>query len=311
MAVNDDEGIELPEDFEDETPGSNFGVDNPDEFEEPQSASEQPDDDAESDPEIKPDNQDEEEVKAQQDSQDDPQVEIADGESVPLSELKNGYLRQKDYTTKTQGLAGERQQFEQAVSHQRQYNEVLKGRHANLVQFMQGLIPDEPSVDLAKTNPAEYNYQKALRDQAINELTQFVEGTQNMAKQDQQINQVEFQRMAMAEEGKLLQALPHLQNPQNRAKFNDNLLTTAKEFGFSEQEIKETVDHRVLSLVYYARAGKAAMRNQMNANRRVSQSKVGRSAPNTRVATGKGNRTAMRRLGQTGSIADAMKIDFA
>ena len=41
-------------------------------------------------------------------------VEI-DGKEVTIEELKNGYLRQADYTRKTQQLANQRREFEDAV----------------------------------------------------------------------------------------------------------------------------------------------------------------------------------------------------
>lgn len=54
-----------------------------------------------------------------------------DGEKVPLETLKewkNGYLRQSDYTQKTQTLAEQRKEHEQAVT---AYNELLNWFSSN------------------------------------------------------------------------------------------------------------------------------------------------------------------------------------
>lgn len=54
------------------------------------------------------------------------EVEI-DGQKVPLDELKNGYLRQSDYTKKTQEIARQRKEAEEALAF---YNELKKNPQA-------------------------------------------------------------------------------------------------------------------------------------------------------------------------------------
>ncbi|MCI3922436.1 hypothetical protein MO973_19575 [Paenibacillus sp. TRM 82003] len=54
-----------------------------------------------------------EEAEAEQPFNDDTEVDLGEGrQPVKLSELKSGYLRQSDYTKKTQALAEERKAFE-------------------------------------------------------------------------------------------------------------------------------------------------------------------------------------------------------
>jgi hypothetical protein len=45
-----------------------------------------------------------------------PQKIVIDGQEITIDELKNGYLRQSDYTRKTQALSKERKQIEEAMT---------------------------------------------------------------------------------------------------------------------------------------------------------------------------------------------------
>ena len=58
------------------------------------------------------------------DADDDNLVELPDGTKVPIDELKKGYLRQGDYTKKTQQLAEERRLLEAAQSRGRETTEL-------------------------------------------------------------------------------------------------------------------------------------------------------------------------------------------
>ncbi len=65
----------------------------------------------------------------------DQEITLPDGSVVKLSELKGGYLRQQDYTKKTQAIAEERRQLEAAL-----------GEAKELEQF-------KPLVELLRTDP--------------------------------------------------------------------------------------------------------------------------------------------------------------
>jgi hypothetical protein len=65
---------------------------------------------------VEPDN-DEETTDEESDEEeplfnDDTEIELGDDQKIKLSELKDGFLRQSDYTKKTQALADERKTFE-------------------------------------------------------------------------------------------------------------------------------------------------------------------------------------------------------
>ena len=195
---------------------------------------------------------------------DSPMVELANGTNVSLDELKRGYLRQKDYTVKIQHLAEEREQLENSIKRHQRFSASLKERHQKLVEYLEGLIPPEPDAELARTNPTDYQHQNAVRTQAINELQNLMNDKQEADSQDQARQDQEFDHYRRTESKMLLKTFPELKDMKTREKFMRGLIDGARDFGFSDNELSETYDHRVLSLLHYARIGKNAMLKQAN-----------------------------------------------
>lgn len=243
------------------------------------------------------------------DTGDEVLVTMSDGEQLPLGELKKGYFRAKDYTHKTEEVARERDAVEALRSDYVTSARSLQNAYQGLVQFLGTLIPAEPSPELARTDPGAYTHQKALRENAIAEVQKVYAQSQNVDVEIDKAGQADIARYKADEDTKLLKVMPALKEPGRRAAFDAANKKTAVEFGFSEQEISATADHRLLQLVHYARLGKIAEQNRKNAARRVGAKpqKGERGSPAGKQPR---NRTAMNRLMKTGSIEDAMQIDF-
>ncbi len=79
----------------------------------------------------------------------DAEVEV-NGERVKVKDLKSGYLRQSDYTRKTQELSQQRQQAESQV--RTEFNAQAEKYFANVKQALLDHFPQEPNwVQLART----------------------------------------------------------------------------------------------------------------------------------------------------------------
>lgn len=77
---------------------------------------------------------------------------LSDGTSVSLDELERGYLRQSDYTRKTQDLSRQRSELAQAE----QLLQALEADpKATLEALQRHLIGDQPSMDLDDLDPVE------------------------------------------------------------------------------------------------------------------------------------------------------------
>ena len=252
----------------------------------------------------------EEEVIEELSEEDAATVTLDDGTETTVSELKKGYFRHKDYIAKTTEIATERKALEEERSVFGQSAQSLETAYATLAQTLEGLIPAEPDLQLAQSNPSQYQYQMALRNNAIAEL----QGVMNQAGQatqvSQEVSQEDFNRYKTLEEAKLIKQMPGLSDPGKMTAFRSSVVKSATEdFGFTEQEETQTYDARILRAIYFAKIGLKADHNRQNAKRRIGE-KPRKSDAKAAVRTGAGSKAAMQKLQKTGSIEDAMSIDF-
>jgi hypothetical protein len=273
-------------------------------FDSPEAAAEALEDDAE--PEEEPVA---EEADAESEDDDGVEVTLDSGDKVTLKELKEGYFRAKDYTHKTTEVANERKAVEATKSQLSEQAKVIDTVAQNLHDYLQSLIPPPPSIELARTNPGEYQYQLAIRENAIAELQQL--GTMKGAvdQSRQAMSEAELRDYQAREQAALVKAMPALADPAKRASFDSLIKATAKDFGFSDEEVSQTHDNRILRLVHYARLGMKAEENRKNASRRVETPKVMKAKP-AASPVNVDNKKAMHALAKSGSWRDAIKVDF-
>lgn len=262
------------------------------------------DDDEGDEPEAQePEAQEAEEPEAEGDEP------AADEEAEADPEEEAGKLRMADYTRKTQELARERETVHAMRDDYTKRAQDLQTVYQRFQQFAEGLIPPEPPLQLAQSNPAEYQYQMALRHAAMQEIEGVFAVGKDLETQAQGFSEAELARYRDNERASLVKAMPELKDPAKLAQFDAAITEAAREFGFTDEEISQTADHRVLQLVHFARIGKRAEHNRKNAQRRIAEApKKGTEA---RAAPPRNrNAEAMRRLERTGSFKDALAVDF-
>ena len=254
------------------------------------------------------DNQDDD-PENQEEPDDDPLIEL-DGEEVKLSELKADRMRQQDYSRKTAEIARERETVQQTRQFFSQRQTQLDSLLQETMGFLESVIPEEPPLSLAQTNPQEFQYQKELRQRAKAEIDQLVEKSKQAKETGQQVQQFTNRQTLMQHVDGLERRFPHLKGEQSKlVAFIKDTRDKAADFGFSQQELAQVTDDRLLEMAHYAALGKKAEHNRNNAKRRMQNPKKG----NARPATAKGNtgnRKAMQRLEQSGSLRDAIHVDF-
>jgi hypothetical protein len=234
-----------------------------------------------------------------------------DGETVTVNrdELKASYMRQKDYTRKTQELAEQRKAFEaeaqQIASERQQYAQLLGA----LEQQLQQTAGAEPDWDtLRATDPIEYSLQWTEWQRGQQKRQLIAAEQQRM----QQLAQVEQQK-AMAqtlerERQALLAVVPEWKDSERAKTEKQMVIEQGKKLGFSDDELAQAFDHRAIVALR-----KAALYDQlMSKKQSVEQSKP---APQKVVKPGtKGTvdnsakRRAEQRFNSTGSIRDAAAL---
>lgn len=234
-------------------------------------------------------------------------ITLKGGEQVPLKELKLGYMRERDYRVKTSEIANRGRSLEQMTT------SVQQTAHA-IADFLAQQMPEEPPRTLAMQNPAEYTRQKAIYDSALAQVSQIID----LGKQPQQVNQAlttQQQKDTLERENAALEdAFPTIaNNPKAREKFFQGAFSAARDLGFSDQEMQGNTDHRMFKLAHYARLGLAAERAKETALAKVNNAPAVVAKPKASgpgVAQVRKNQDAMKRLSSSGSIKDALQVDF-
>jgi hypothetical protein len=250
---------------------------------------------------------------------DDVEVRLDDGSKVTLRELKRGFLRQSDYTRKTQEAAeirkaaqAEREALSTVAEQQKQAFEVAAA-------LIRDQIPDPPDPALIQTNPQHYLALKEQRERAqlkLHELAVAYQQSQEGVKQQteaQKKAQTEAERKELedlkrSEYEALVKALPKLGTEEGRKAF----LTEAAEiggrvYGIKPEQIGNIISHVEVRILHDAIQWRKLQSQKMEAVSKAKQAPPLR--PANRVAPGQRQKAkaaeALSVLRNAGSTEDA------
>lgn len=253
--------------------------------------------------------QDDDEENPDEEPDVDPMIDLGE-EQVALSELKAERMLHQDYSRKTAEVAREKETVQQSRDHYSQQTQLVESLLHETVEYIQSLIPDAPPHSLMNSNPQEYLQRKELRDQALQEVQALVDRSKQVKDSKETSQGFDNNQLVRQHVAGLEHEFPHLKGDQKKlVAFVQEQHKAAQDFGFTEQETALVTDNRLLTMAYYAAKGKKAEHNRNNAKRRIQTPKKSTPRPAT-AQTGTGNKKAMQRLEQTGSLKDALNVDF-
>lgn len=282
----DDEQVEATEGTDDETE-----ADTPDEESEGEEAEEPEAEEKGAEPELL-------EASA------DVRVRLPDGTIRALGELAESPMLKADHTRKTQELAERRKAVSADASRAEKITTALIDK---LAEF----LPEAPDDALAYSDPARYNAMQAQHNAAVKRMQEIVaikdeaEGVQKSISKEEQQARINTENQMLAEK------FPETATADGRNKFFTGAAQAAMDLGFSEAELKGQVDHRIFAMAHYAKLGLEAEKAKQTA-----KTKLAKVAPTARPKPVKGdsksrkNRDAMKRLVKSGSLDDALDVDF-
>ena len=204
---------------------------------------------------------------------------------VDEEEVVKGYLRQSDYTRKTQKLAERAKQLEQVEAETRGAREQYLQRLIEVSQRFASVAEQEPNwAELRqKLEPGEYAVQLAEWNQFKQERAA-IEAERARVEQEALSKQMQAYAAHLAEqEAKMLENIPEWRAPEARAAGMQELKRYAMELGFSEQEIDSIADHRAVLLLKKAAAFDKAMAAAKSKAKVVAKPAV--TKPAVKVAT--------------------------
>jgi hypothetical protein len=244
-------------------------------------------------PDEKPD-----EKKANPSIHDDVKITLKGGEEVTLRELRDGYMRQSHFTR-------ERQKDAQRATHIQQVSDRIQS-------FLAAQIPPPPEPALAYQNPNAYAAQMAQHDAAKRHWLSVVDVANEAKATVDSFNAEQHQQVVESQMAMLTERLPSLASDEGRTKFREKISPVAELIGLSPDELSGIVDHRFLIGLDLAAEGLAARKSREVAKQKVQN--VPPVAPAKRQAAqspkAMKNAEAMKRLSRSGSIYDALNVDF-
>lgn len=234
-------------------------------------------------------------------------------QEVPEEEVVKGYLRQSDYTRKTQELSEARKRFEaEEVAAVREEREYYKQNVERLLSVLTELDPDrEPDwTELSKTLPPEEFSQRFTayksRQQAKEKLQ--AEHARMRELHEQETSRERATRLAKELEA-LEAAIPEMKDPEKGKGLREDLTAYAKSLGFSDDDIGNIEDHRALVILDKARRYDESLKRRPTVEAKVEKAIAGLK-PAGAPAKPKAKETEMLRtkLKSGGSVDDAAAL---
>lgn len=254
---------------------------------------------------------DEDEVAAKDKGPVEIEITLPDGEKVKMTpdELAKSYLRQADYTKKTQEVAETRKLHENIVQ---QYEQRMT---SVLQQLEQKLIGDANAVNLTpqewehlkQTNVAEYLLKRDEMQARSMEIQQLQQTNAQRAQQETALQKQQRLEHLQQQESLLADRITKWKDPVARAALQTQLAGYLAEQGYGQEVIDNLADARAVELTYKAMQWDALQKSKPLIAKRVADApKVARpgSAPESGEAKRMSVSNAAKRLSQTGKVSD-------
>ena len=281
----------------------------------PATTNEEPEDKEEKEPEQAVEAEQPEQEDQPTEDTDDPTVTVKiDGKEVEvkLSELKNGYQRQADYTRKTMELSEQRKAVEvetqKARYERQQYAQGLQ-QQATLLQAQ---LQEQNQIDwqkLLQDDPVEYLKQQHLAQERQARLQQTFAEQQRVASVSQAEQNQAYQSYLSQQQDELLAKLPDWKDETKAKAEREAIKGFLKGIGYTDKELAAVSDHRAVVM-----ARKAMLYDQMMTKAQAAAKKVEHLPTKTVKPSGGEPVTldkrgaAYQKLSKSGSIDDAAAV---
>lgn len=231
-------------------------------------------------------------------------------EKPTVKELREGYMRQKDYSRKTAEVARQREELGEKTrlaidGERKQYVQQIQQLHDVLLETV---APELKNVDwnhLAQNDAFEYVRLRNRADQ-INQALSTIQGKAKEVTSKQEAEQ----KKARTEIATKARAQLEADIPGFNDALYQSLMKSGEKFGYKPEEIATWVDARAIKLLYAATQGQQAAPAKPSVDKKVvTVPKVvrpGASAENSQAQ--QRHASAMKQLQSSGTIQDAAAV---
>lgn len=226
-----------------------------------------------------------------------------DGKSYTLDEVKRGFMREADYTRKTQQLASEKVQFNAAIERLGDQDKVARQTIELAQSIIQAAVPPEPNIDMLDTDPVGFQKAHYAREQAIRLINELHSKGAQIDKQAGG-RQDEVTKEQLDNELRIaLEKIPELRTNDGKAKFRDEAIKYGKHWDLTTVEVDSITSAKELAVLKDAIAYRKLMAEKPKAVEKVKTApKIKIAKPGTREQR---TETAMSKLQKLGRKAQA------
>ena len=224
-------------------------------------------------------------------------IEI-DGESVSVEEIKLGYLRQSDYTNKTQAVAEQRKAADdQTRNYESNLQALLTTAGADLSRF-ENVNWEQAAIE----NPEQYRQAKSAYDQTKQTYDLIRSKSDEHQKRSQEQHQAVMKENAKESLTILKSTIPNWNND-----IYYSIGEYAKELGVTSEEFNEVHDHRTITALYKAmQYDRAKIETQKKVKATPQKTLSGKKAQPKNLGKKENIRKSKERLKASGSMDDAV-----
>lgn len=238
---------------------------------------------------------------------DDTKIKLDDGSELSIGEIKKGYLRQADYTKKTQELAAEKAQLgtmEQAKVEIRNQslNEIGKIKHQLATHWKYNF--DINWQQLAADDPYEYAQKKEQAATFESQVQQLAQLETALKQENERIEREAFVANQQRAREEIVQKFPEFGNKETATPILKGMTKYLSDNGFSKEEIEGIADSRVLSILYSAYKARTTAQAVPAAKAAIAD-KPKISAPVNRPHGNSKTEATRKTFTDTGTVEDA------
>ena len=288
--------------------------------EEEESTEETQDESFEEESEEESEEEDESEESAEdQEEEEEPLFTVtANGEEIEVTydELLKGYSRQADYTKKTQDVAQQRKEYEQAKAQyeaslpelqnlKEQYVQVLNDTISNSMAGLERFNIDWDR--LKEDDRDEYLIKREEFRQAQDDLREHQSRREYEQQQLSQQQQSEMRKVLHEETQKLVSVMPEWGDNEKRKEIITGIREYATSHGYSQEELATLADHRALIMLHKAMQFDNISQSDIKAKKVKNKPKVVRSGKgkSSKENSNKKRAVQMKLLQGSGRVDDA------
>ena len=237
-------------------------------------------------------------------------IEI-DGKPTELTkkEIEAGYLRQADYTRKTQMVAEERRRVSEIEQEAAQQLQI----YAQLLPVMQERIkaslPTPPDPALIDVNPAAYLKAKEEYERVVGDL-QASQSEMQRLNEMRQAEQAQYLQAFVAENAsKLPELVPEWSDKKAYERDRPKVRDYLKGKGFSDDEINQAYDARLVAIAADGMRYRELLKSKPRENAPLEKALRPAAPPSKPMTQQTRNQLdARKRLAKSGSLRDAAAV---